>query len=35
MKKKKELWTFDLNSFNGRRYFGNGGTQSYLIFGPI
>ena len=30
--KIKKFQTFDLSYFNGRKYFGNNGSQSFLIF---
>ena len=29
IEKKKNLQTFDLSYFNGRKYFGNDGSQKY------
>ena len=35
IKKTKKLQTFHLNYFNARRYFGDDGSQNYLVFQPL
>ena len=34
-KEKKNIQEFDLSYFIGKSYFGNDGSQNYLIFYPI
>ena len=34
-RKTKNFQAFDLSYFIGKSYFGNGGSQNYLIFQPI